>query len=161
MQRLLVLALLSLGLTIAFVPTATPAAPGDAQGPPCANITGGDPGYSVEGVITFDLFLQAPACSFVNYSFVVTDTSGNTLPGTLTQNADCTPETPDGGCVHFVYTLASENGFPSVVCYSATTDIQGRHVADLAPNASDPTCPPSSPSFSVAIGSGGAAGGFD
>ena len=84
MHRLLVLALLALGLTIVFAPTATPAAPGDAKGPPCSNITNGDGGYSADGVIDFTVFLQAPACSFVDYSFFVTDTSGNPVTAAAT-----------------------------------------------------------------------------
>ncbi len=79
MKRLLVLALLALGLTIVVAPAATPAAPGDAKGPPCSNITNGDGGYSVDGVLDFTVFLQAPACSFVDYSFFVTDTNGTPI----------------------------------------------------------------------------------
>jgi hypothetical protein len=157
MHRLLVLALLALGLTIVFAPTATPAAPSDAKGPPCSNITNGDGGYGFDGVLDFTVFLQAPACSFVDYSFFVTDTSGNAItPITATQPA-CEPETTDGGCVRFVYTLPE--GSPSTICVYATTSIQGR-VADRAPNASDPTCPPLSPSTSLVQGAGGASGGF-
>jgi hypothetical protein len=161
MKRLLVLALLALGLTIVVVPTASPARPGgaDSQGPPCSEITNGDGGYSSAGVIDFTVFLQAPTCSFVNYSFFVTDTSGNPVALlSATQDANCTPETPNGGCVHFVSTLPSDG--PDTVCISATTEIQGRHMSDLAPNQSDPTCPPSSPSVSLVKGGGGASGGF-
>jgi hypothetical protein len=159
MKRLLVLALLALGLTIIVVPTATPAAPSDAQGPPCANITGSDIGYSSEGVIDFTLFLQAPTCSFVTYSFFVTDTEGNALDSASPDEGICTPETPDGGCVHFSVDLGLTS--PETVCYSATTDIKGRHFSDLAPNASDPFCPESSPSFSVRKGTSSAPGGFN
>ena len=159
MQRLLVLALLGLGLTLMVAPTASPASGSDAQGPPCANITNGDGGYSFAGVIDFTVFLQQPACSFVTYSFFVTDTSGNAItPVSATQDASCTPETTNGGCVHFVYTLPS--GSPSTVCVYATTDIHG-HVADRAPNVSDPTCPPSSPSVSLSMGGSPAGGGFN
>jgi len=159
MKRLLVLALLALGLTIVVVPTATPAAPSDAKGPPCANITSGNGAYSSTGVIDFTVSLQAPTCSFVNYSFFVTDTNGN--PVTLLsqeQDANCTSETPDGGCVHFVFTLPSDG--PSTVCISATTDIKGQHLADLAPNVSDQFCPRSSPSNSLVKGGIGASGSF-
>ncbi|HET8874468.1 MAG TPA: hypothetical protein VFM83_12355 [Gaiellaceae bacterium] len=158
MHRLLVLALLALGLTIVFAPAATPAAPGDAKGPSCSNITNGDGGYSTAGVVDFTVFLQAPECKFVDYSFFVTDTTGN--PVTLlsqTRDANCSPETTDGGCLHFVFTLPSDG--PSTVCVSATTEIQV-HLADLAPNASDPTCPASSPSTSLVKGGSGASGGF-
>jgi hypothetical protein len=158
MHRILVLALLALGLTIVFAPAATPAAPGDAKGPPCTNITNGDGGYSTAGVVDFTVFLQAPACKVVDYSFFVTDTSGNPVPPvTVTQDATCTPETTDGGCTHFVFDLGS-NG-PSTVCVSATTEIQA-HLADLAPNSFDPTCSPSSPSTSLVKGGSGASGGF-
>jgi hypothetical protein len=159
MKRLLVLALLALGLTIVVVPTASPARPSDALGPPCSNITSGNGGYSLEGVIDFTVSLEAPACSFVTYSFFVTDTDGNAItPVSAIQDANCTSETPDGGCVHFVFDLGSSG--PDTVCISATTEIQGRHVADLAPNASDPICAELSPSNSLAKGSGGASGGF-
>jgi hypothetical protein len=158
MKRILVLALLALGLTIVVAPAATPAGPDDARGPLCSNITNGDGGYSDAGVVDFAVFLQAPACSFVDYSFFVTDTGGNALtPITATQDANCTPETPDGGCTHFVFDLGS-NG-PATICISATSAIQA-HVADLAPNLSDPTCPASSPSISLVKGAGGATGGF-
>jgi hypothetical protein len=160
MKRLLVLALLALGLTIVVVPTASPARPGDAdaQGPPCSEITNGDGGYSLEGVIDFTVFLQAPACSFVTYTFVVTDTEGNTITSVSPDAEVCTPETPGGGCVHFLADLGATG--PSTVCISATTEIQGRRVADLAPNASDPICPPSSPSISLVKGGSGASGSF-
>jgi hypothetical protein len=160
MKRLLVLALLALGLTIVVVPTASPARPSDAQGPPCANITNGGATYSADGtVITFDAFLQAPACSFVTYSFFVTDTSGVLLESTsVTQDTtNCTPDNPGEGCVHFVYTLASSG--PDVVCFYTTTEIQG-HLVDLAPNASQPTCTGSTPSHSVGIGQSSASGSF-
>jgi hypothetical protein len=158
MKRLLVLALLALGVTIVVAPAATPAGPGDAKGPPCTNITNGDGGYSDAGVLDFTVFLQKPTCSFVDYSFFVTDTSGNAItPVTATQDADCTPETPDAGCTHFVLDLGTSG--PTTICVSATSALQG-HVADLAPNASDPTCPASSPSTSLVKGAGGASGGF-
>ena len=120
MKKLLVLALLALGLTVVVVPTASSARPNDAdsQGPPCSEITNGDGGYSSAGVVDFTVFLQAPTCTFVNYSFFVTDTSGNPVSGT--QDANCIPETPDGGCVHFVFDLGTSG--PDTVCISATTD---------------------------------------
>jgi hypothetical protein len=159
MKRLLVLALLALGLTIVVVPTASPARPGgaDAQGPPCAEITNGDGAYSLEGVIDFTVFLQTPVCSFVTYTFVVTDTDGNTITSVSPDAEVCTPETPSGGCVHFLADLGDSG--PSTVCVYATTTIGG-HLVDRAPNMSDPFCPPSSPSISLAKGSGSASGGF-
>jgi hypothetical protein len=157
MKRLLVLALLALGLTIVVVPTASPARPGDAdaQGPPCGDITSGDGGYSAEGVIDFTVFLQAPACSLVTYTFVVTDTGGTTIASVSPDAEVCTAET--GGCVHFSVNLG-ESG-PSTVCVYATTTIGG-HLVDRAPNMSDPTCPPSSPSISLVKGGSGASGSF-
>jgi hypothetical protein len=156
MHRLLVLALLALGLTIVFAPTATPAAPSDAKGPPCSNITNGDGGYSADGVLDFTVFLQAPACSFVEYSLFVTDTTGAPITATTTADANCTPET-DGGCLHYVLNLGSNA--PDTICVYATTTIQG-HLTDRAPNASDPTCPPSSPSVGLIKDGPGASGGF-
>src|SRR5262245_46190390 len=141
MKRFLVLALLALGLTIALAPAASPA--GDAKGPPCSNITNGDGSYNAAGVVDFTVFLQKATCDNIDYSFSVTDTSGNPVPGTTSQNANCVPETTDGGCTHFVVNLGS-NG-PGTICISATT-AKNNNVADLAPNASDPTCPAASPS---------------
>jgi hypothetical protein len=157
MKRLLVLALLALGLTIAVAPTAS-SAPSDAKGPPCSNITSGDGSYSLEGELDFTVFLQAPACSFVTYSFFVTDTEGNAITSSVSADADCIPATTGGGCVHFVFDLGSSG--PNTVCVSATTEIQGRRVSDLAPNVSDPICPPSSPSISLVKGGSGASGSF-
>ena len=155
MKRILVLALVALGVSLFAAPAASPAS--DAHGPPCANITNGDGSYSSTGVVDFTVFVQSPACSFVTYSFFVTDTSGNLLDSSSTPDSNCTPETTDAGCVHFTIDLGATG--PSTVCVYATTDIHG-HVADLAPNASDPSCPALSPSRSVAKGSGGASGGF-
>src|SRR5438034_6411259 len=141
MKRLLVLALFALGLSVAFVGTAGSAGVGDAQGPPCSNITNGDGAYGdgahvlPNGVIDFTVFLQAPACSFVTYSLAVTDTSGAAItPLAATHDANCTPETPDGGCVHYVYSLDPSRPEGDVVCVTGTTDIHG-HVADRAPSS--------------------------
>lgn len=156
MKRLLVLALLALGLTVVVAPTATPAGPGDAKGPQCSNITNGDGGYSADGVLDFTVFLQAPACSFVDYSLFVTDTNGAPITAATTADANCTPET-DGGCLHYVLNLGGDA--PTTICVYATTSIQG-HLADRAPNASDTTCPETSPSVGLVKGGSGAAGGF-
>jgi hypothetical protein len=159
MKRLLVLALLALGLTIVVVPTASPARPGgaDAQGPPCSEITAGEGDYSLAGVIDFKVFLQAPACSFVTYSFFVTDTEGNAITSSVSADTDCIPATTGGGCVHFSVNLGDSG--PSTVCVYATTTIGG-HLVDRAPNVSDPTCPPSSPSISLVKGGSSASGSF-
>jgi hypothetical protein len=159
MKRLLVLALLALGLTIVVVPTASPARPGgaDAQGPPCSEITNGDAAYSLAGVIDFKVFLQAPACSFVTYSLVVTDTEGKTLASVSPDAEICAPETTGGGCVHFRVDLG-ESG-PQTICVYATTAIAG-HEADRAPNVSTFPCPDSSPSISMVKGGSGASGSF-
>lgn len=161
MKRLLVLALLALGLTIVVAPMATPAGPAplDAKGPPCSEITSGDGFYSSAGVLDFTVFLQAPACSFVNYSFFVTDTNG--IPVTVSPTlADCVPDPADGGCVRFVYNLGTDG--PDPVCVSATTDIKGQHLADLAPFVPDTSliCPQSSPSMILVRGGTGASGPF-
>jgi hypothetical protein len=155
MKRLLVLALIAVGISVIAAPTASPI--DDAQGPPCANITNGDGSYSSAGVITFTVFLQAPDCSFVTYSFFVTDTDGNLLGSSDTPDSDCTAETEGGGCVHFVVDLTADG--PSPVCVYATTAIFA-HLVDRAPNGSDPTCPPSSPSVSLTKGGSGASGTF-
>src|SRR5215210_8304244 len=134
MKRLLVLAALALGLSVVLAPAAAPA--GDAKGPPCGNVTGGAGAYTSGGVVDFTAFLDAPACSFVTYTFTVTDaTSGNEIePVSATSSTEsCTAETTGGGCVHFVYTLPTDS--PSVVCVSAETYIHG-HLVDRAPDAS-------------------------
>jgi hypothetical protein len=157
MKRLLVLALLALvalGVTTTLAPAASTS---DAKGPPCANVTNGDGGYASTGVLDFTVFVQNPACSFVTYSFVVTDTSGDVITPISATQPDCIPE-PGGGCVRFVYDLGTSA--PTTVCVYATTSIQA-HIVDRAPNASDPTCPASSPSTSLTMDAGGAAGGFN
>jgi hypothetical protein len=160
MKRLLVVAAIGFGLSIFAAQAASPAGSSDAQGPPCSNITNGDGAYGdgahllPNGVIDFTVFLQAPACSFVTYSFAVTETSGAAItPLAATQDANCTPETPDGGCVHYVYSLDPNRPVGDVICVIGTTDIHG-HVADRAPSSSD-TC------VSLTKGAAGASGGFN
>jgi len=155
MKRLLVLALLALGLTIALAPAASPA--GDAKGPPCSNITNAERSYSSAGVVDITVFLQKPACANIDYSFFVTDTGGNPIGPAAIQDAICSPETPDGGCTHFVVDLGS--GGPGTICISATTE-KNNNVADIAPDVSDPTCPEASPSISLVKNIAGASGGF-
>jgi hypothetical protein len=159
-KRFLLIASLVLGLGFVAAPVAMPAAPGDAQGPACGNITNGDGTYTGtlggSGTIDFTIQLQAPACSFVTYSFFVTDTNGTAIDATtLTQDSDCTVETTGGGCVHFVYDIASS---PSTVCVYAMTSIHG-HLVDHAPNFSDATCTGPEPSISLGLNGGVPAGG--
>jgi hypothetical protein len=163
-KRFVLIAALGLGLTAFGAPTAMPAAPGDAQGPPCANIVDGDGSYTgtvgESGTVDFTIQLQASVCSFVTYSFFVTDTAGNPIAPTGPVTGDtqtCTLST-GAGCDQFVYDIASS---PSTVCVYATTSIGG-HIIDRAPNFSDPLCPASSPSISLAINSPpGASGAFN
>jgi hypothetical protein len=161
-KRFLLIASFVLGLGFVAAPVATPAAPGDAQGPACGNIVSGDGSYTGtvagSGTIDFTAQLQAPTCSFVTYSFFVTDTNGTVIDASsLTQDSVCTPEASGGGCVHFVYDIASS---PQTVCVYATTTIKG-HLVDLAPNFSDTFCPAPSPSISLDLNGGsGASGNF-
>ena len=46
MNRLIVIVLVALGLSVVLAPTAAPASGSDAQGPPCSNITNGDGRYT-------------------------------------------------------------------------------------------------------------------
>jgi hypothetical protein len=153
--------LLVLGLSFVGAPAATPASTSDAQGPPCSNITDGDGSYAGtlggSGSVDFTIYIQASACSAVTYSFFVTDTDGNAIaPSSLTQDSNCIPQS-GGDCVHFVYGVSSS---PQTVCVYATTALHV-HRADLAPNASDPFCPSSSPSRSIGLNGGvGAQGSF-
>lgn len=164
MRRLLVLALMAFGLSVVATPAALPAGGTDTQGPPCANISDGAGGYSnglrglPKGQLDFTVFLKAPACSFVTYSFFVTDTDGNPLTSSSTPDSDCTPESPGGGCVHFVFQLGPDA--PTTVCVSATTDIHG-HVADRAPDVVDQTCNTALPSASLSQSGAGASGTFN
>jgi hypothetical protein len=159
-KRFVLIASLVLGLGLVAAPVGTPAAPSDAQGPPCGNITAGDGSYSGildgSGTVDFTIQLQAPACPSVTYSFFATDTSGNSIPASSSsQDGVCTPESSGGGCVHFVYGIASA---PVTVCIYATTAIKG-HLVDRAPNFSDSFCPASSPSISIGLNGGIGAGG--
>jgi hypothetical protein len=163
MKRLLVVALTAFGLSVVATPAASPAGGTDTQGPPCANISAGDGGYSdglhgrPKGELDFTVFLKAPACSFVTYSFFVTHTNGNPLQSSGTPDSDCTPESPGGGCVHFIFELGDTG--PSTVCVYATTDIQG-HVADRAPDGVDQTCTTPLPELSLSETGSGAGGTF-
>jgi hypothetical protein len=161
MKRLLVLALAMFGFSIVTAQTA--AAPGDAKGPPCSNITNAARVYNSQGV-DVTISLQAPVCSFVTYSFVVLDPStGSQLGSSSTPdmtdatNPACTPDLAGEGCVHF--NIPISNG-PDTVCIYAETSIQG-HVADHAPNLSDSVCPASPASRSVGKTGVGADGGFN
>ncbi len=160
MKRLILIASLVLGLGLVAAPVATPAAPGDAKGPPCGNITNGDGSYTgtlgETGTVDFIIQLQAPACSFVGYSLVVTDTTGNPIPAASPSQDDvCTVEGPGGGCVHFTYSIAAS---PATVCIYATTAIQG-HIVDSAPNASATDCTGPKSSIVASLNGGVGAGG--
>lgn len=163
MKRLILIASLVLGLGLVAAPVATPAAPGDAKGPPCANITSGDGGYTGtlggSGTIDFTIQLQAPVCSTVTYSFFVTDTSGNVIAATSSSqdSTTCTLEPSAGGCVEFAYNIESS---PSTVCVYATTIFHG-HLVDHAPNVSDLSCTGPEPSISIALGNASAGGNFN
>ena len=151
MKRLILIASLVLGLSFVAAPVATSAAPSDAQGPACGNITNGEGTYTSTGGVDFTVSFAKPTCSFVTYTFTVTDTSGNTItPVSSTSSTDCTPDTAGGGCIHYVDTLPS--GSPTVVCLSAATYIQG-HLVDLAPNTSPST-------FCLVQDGSGASGNF-
>jgi hypothetical protein len=138
-----------------------PAAPGDSC-PPCGNITNGDGSYTgipgETGTVDFIIQLQAPACLFVNYSLVVTDTTGNRFrrPARV-RTAVCTAEASGGGCVHFTYSIA---GTPDPVCIYTTTAIND-HVVDHAPNVSDLSCTGPEPSISISLGNAAAGGNFN
>jgi hypothetical protein len=163
-KRFVLIASLVVGLAAVAAPVATPAAPGDAKGPACGNIVDGDGSYTGAlggaGTVDFTIQLQAPACSTVTYSFFVTDTSGAAIAanGPVTQNSTtCTLTGSAGGCVEFVYNIASSL---DPVCVYATTAIKG-HVVDYAPNLADPTCTGPSPAVSMALNGGsGASGNF-
>jgi hypothetical protein len=159
-KRLILIASLVLGLGLVAAPVATPAAPGDAKGPPCANITSGDGSYTGtlggSGTIDFTIQLQAPACSTVAYSFFVTDTTGDTIAAASSSQDDvCTVEASGGGCLHFTYSIASS---PANVCIYATTAIQS-HIVDSAPNASALDCTGPTSSIVATLNGGVGAGG--
>jgi hypothetical protein len=160
-KRFLLIASLALALGFVAAPVATPAAPGDAQGPACANIVSGDGTYTgtlnSAGTVDFTIQLQAPACSPFTYSFFVTDTNGQPIAPSSPVTQDRTTCTlADGaGCVRFVYNIASS---PQTVCIYATTAIKS-HLVDRAPNFSDTFCPGSSPSISADLTGGVGAGG--
>ena len=163
MKRLILIASLVVGLGFVAAPVATPAAPSDAQGPPCGNIVDGDGTYTgtlnSAGAVDFTIQLQAPACSFATYSFFVTDTNGEPIAPSspVTQDSTTCTLSTGAGCVQFVYNIASS---PQTVCIYATTAIKG-HVVDHAPNGFDPSCTGPEPSLSVAIGNASAGGNFN
>jgi hypothetical protein len=152
MKRLLVLAALVAAIVVVNVQPATSA--GDTRGPACANITNGSVLYSEEGVISADVFLAAPACSRITYTFTVYGTSGSTLATTSTYTS-CDPELPGGGCVHFTVALGTTG--PGTVCVAGDTRIR-RHVADHAPDVADASCTTPVPTMSVVEGGSGAQG---
>jgi hypothetical protein len=142
-KRFVLIASLVVGLAAVAAPVATPAAPSDAQGPACGDIVNGDGGYA-SGVVDFTVFLAAPQCSFVTYTFTVTDASGTEIIPTSTTI------TSTDSTVEYVYSLPS--GSPTVVCLSASTYIHS-HLVDMAPNSSPST-------FCLVEDGSGASGNF-
>jgi hypothetical protein len=154
MKRLLVLAALVTAIAVVNVQPAAPA--GDTRGPACANITDGSILYpSSTGVITADVLLGAPTCSYVTYRFTVYDTTTGSVIASPSTYTACTPEAPGGGCIEFTVDLGTSG--PATVCVSGDTLIHG-HVADHAPDFADPACPTPAAAMYIERGVSGAQG---
>jgi hypothetical protein len=154
MKRLLVLAALVAAILVIDVQPAAPA--GDTRGPACANIADGSILYpSSTGVITADVFLAAPTCSFVTYRFTVYDTTTGSVIASSSTYSVCTPEVPGGGCIEFTVDLGTSG--PAAVCVTGDTLIHG-HVADHAPDIGDAACPTPVPAMYILKDASGAQG---
>jgi hypothetical protein len=144
MRKILVLPLIAvaLGLPAGWAL----AAPDDAKGPPCANISDTDWFYSVDGATaTVTIFLDTASCTGISHTLFVQDSATETAieatstpvlgdgladdtsgPGTdsVTVNATVPPTAQDGE-----------------VCLFATTSKGGRNTFDRAPDATlSPNC---------------------
>ena len=160
MRRCVLIAALAAAVVLVVVPAASPASGKDYKGPACANITGGDGGYSgtTGGTATVDFVVQyaAPVCSGITYAFFVTSQTGESL-GIATSGGDCTPEVAGGGCLHFTATV---NSAPTTVCVYETTGHKNGNQTDYAPDTPDSTCTTPTPERSISMGGAGGAGGF-
>ena len=133
LKKFLLAALLAAALAATVSPSASPAGV-DTHGPPCANITSGDIGYSEaaggDRIVNADLTLAASPCTFVTYTFFVYDTTGTTLLAQSSAYESCL--SGSSTCIH--YTIDLGPTAPQTVCVVAVTSIHG-HIADVAPDA--------------------------
>jgi hypothetical protein len=122
------------------------AAPDDATGPPCANISNTDWGYSSDGATaTVTIFLDTTSCTGISHTLFVQDSVSETvieatsIPVFGDGEADNTsgPGT-DSVTVTATVPLSAQDG---EVCLFATTSKGGRNTFDRAPDATlSPNC---------------------
>jgi hypothetical protein len=149
MKRLVLAVALAVAATVLASGSAL-AAPDDAKGPPCANITsyGAQTDYynpAANPDLQFTIGLAARSCESITYTLEIYDLSGTTLLATVTQTG-----TGSSSTVVFNYNFtgtAPSDG----VCVVATTSRRG-NVLDRAPNTG---CAP------METGGAGGGGGFD
>ena len=124
------------------------AAGSDAAGPPSSDITGFVASYSPEGVLDVVVNYAGkvgnppvegiPVVGWILFGW--SEATGNFF---VSGDTNCTPETPKGGCLHFVQGLA-----PSVptVCITAIAFVrdpqnQEGRIVDTAPDFRSEVCP--------------------
>jgi hypothetical protein len=149
------LALLAVGAAVtALLPVSAGAV--DTQGPPCADIIGGDGGYLVHDPITgeelsqpvldWDFVLASPSCAAVTYTLYIYDSDGTTLLATQTVSGS-------SGATTIEFTQTFNGGGPTAdlegVCLVGTTSV-GRHIADRAPDGEG--CAPIEPDSAGGVG---------
>lgn len=141
------LALLAVGAAVAAA-LAVPSGAVDAKGPPCADITFGDGGFSSFAteppisLVDWRFDLAQPSCAGVTYTLYIYDLTGDTLLATDTVSGV-------GGAPSISFSEAVIGAMdPLGVCLVGTTSI-GRHVIDRAP---DQGCAPLTPDGSGGVG---------
>jgi hypothetical protein len=117
---------------------------GDAKGPACVDIAGGNFNYN-GSIVTGSLTIAAPACKAATYTLVVQSAVGGT---TSTTSVIGTPFSGNTTTIQFNQAIADDDG---TICVYVTSALGG-HVFDRGP---DPGATPSCIEISVTGGGGG------
>jgi hypothetical protein len=112
------------------------AAPDDAKGPPCANITDTDWSYSPDGTTaTVTIFLGTASCTSISYTLFVQDSDTETaVQATSTAFGDGIADDTSGPGTDSVTLNATVTDQDGEVCLFATTSRRPQRDLDRAPN---------------------------